>query len=117
MLILFSHFSLEDCFKFFPWKSFCFYRLKPFHAMPQIYKVHDTLVAIVQQNVDMPKGICNECEEVIGAFCFVLAVTELLHQFNLTRLQGNESDGLFQVCRIFYVQHSKVALTAKEKIH
>lgn len=45
----------------------------------------------------MPKGICNECEEVIGVIRFVLAVTELLHQFNVTRLQGNESDGLFQV--------------------
>lgn len=65
--------------------------------MPQIYKVRDTLVAIVQQNVDLPKGICDECEEVIGAFCFVLADTELLHQFNLTRLQGNESDFFFQV--------------------
>lgn len=49
------------------------------------------------QDVDVPKGICNECEEGIGAICFVPAVTELLHQFNLTRLQGNESDGLFQI--------------------
>lgn len=65
--------------------------------MSQIYRVHDTLVATVQQNVGVPKGICNECEEAIGAICFVLAVTELLHQFNLTRLEANESDGLFQV--------------------
>lgn len=45
----------------------------------------------------MAKGICNECEKLTGAICFVLALTELLHRFNLTGLQGDESDGLFQV--------------------
>lgn len=39
--------------------------------MHQTYRIHDTLVAIVQ-NVDVPRGICNECEEEIGAIALCL---------------------------------------------
>lgn len=66
----------------------------------------------------MPKGICNECEEVIGAIRFVLAVTELCCTNLMSRGYRvmNQMD-FPRFCRMLYVQHRKAALTTKEKIH